>query len=351
MSNGFIAVGRKVWTDTLFPEEKFSQREAFLWIVAHAAWKPSHTHVGNKRVELERGQCAFSGRFLAKKFGWSEPRVRRFIERLIDECVIDADAFDGVTRLSVCNYDKYQAPEKGSVCVGDAATLSERRTDVLKSDAKNEQETNNKKQDTTTREGSDYETALARCIDAAGGAMQHPAQARGVADFSPILALIKKGADMDLDVIPVIKRRSEGKSAASVSSWRYFEGAISEAMEQRKAAEFDISDLGVSEDDFAKALVMVEKIYPGGRKKCPAPERLSPMLVQAAHSLGGGCDGLEKALWAVKYHRIDVDDFDMAFSAKAFFGDTDRLEWYAKKGDECKRLGWKLESDIVPLYC
>jgi hypothetical protein len=349
MENGFIALSRKIWTDSVFPEEKFSQREAFIWLVSQAAWKPVHTHVNGKRVELSRGQCAFAGRFLARKFGWSEPKVRRFITRLVDECVTDADTFDGVTRLTICNYDKYQTGDVERERVTDALALAPRRTDVPPSDAKNEQETNNNKQNTTTRE-SDFSDLMERCTKAANGAMQHPAQARGVADFSPILSLIHKGADMELDVISTIKRRSEGKAAGSVSSWRYFETAINEAFEQRKAVDLDVSDLGVTDDEFAEALRVVEKIYPGGRKKCPAAERLGPLLVKAAHSLGGGSDGLEKTVWAVKWHRIDVDDFDMAFSAKSFFMDADRLEHYAEEGLRCKRLGWWLERDTAPHF-
>lgn len=106
--SGFIQVNRALWDNPDFVDSEMSQREAFMWMVAFAAWRPTKTRVGKIVVDLERGQLAFSLRFMAEKFGWSKSRVSRFLDVLEARSTIGTASGTGVSVITICNYNKYQ---------------------------------------------------------------------------------------------------------------------------------------------------------------------------------------------------------------------------------------------------
>jgi len=105
---GVFAVDRGVWEHPSFDNEPLTQREAWFWLIGEASFKGRTKRIGSVVLELQRGQVAASLRFLADKWQWSEPRVRRFLKRLKSDAMIDAATDAGITVITVCNYDKYQ---------------------------------------------------------------------------------------------------------------------------------------------------------------------------------------------------------------------------------------------------
>ena len=114
MSGGTFSVSRKIWDHEEFMPSPFSEREAFLWIISEAAWKPRNKRVGKIVVSLERGQLAHSTRFLAEAWDWSHSKVRRFLDRLEKRHMIDRIADTGVSVICVTNYDTYQLSSQAS---------------------------------------------------------------------------------------------------------------------------------------------------------------------------------------------------------------------------------------------
>lgn len=106
---GVFAVDRGIWDhDVLSENEPFSRREAWLWIVSEAAWKPHKRRIIGRTIDVSRGQYAGSLRFIASKWRWNEARVRRFLAALISSEMLVAKTDAGVTVLTVCKYDEYQ---------------------------------------------------------------------------------------------------------------------------------------------------------------------------------------------------------------------------------------------------
>jgi len=106
---GVFAVDRGIWEhDLLTDSEPFSRREAWLWLVSEAAWKPHRRRIVGRPIDLMRGQLVGSMRFIASKWRWSEPRVRRFLGALISEGMIGAKIDAGVSVITICKYDEYQ---------------------------------------------------------------------------------------------------------------------------------------------------------------------------------------------------------------------------------------------------
>lgn len=108
MRGGVFAVARNLFDHEIFADEAFTEREAWIWIVKEAAWKPTRVRVGRHLVDLARGQCAFTTRFMAVKFKWSEAKVRRFLSKLKSDAMLTIDTTQQVTRLTICNYNDYQ---------------------------------------------------------------------------------------------------------------------------------------------------------------------------------------------------------------------------------------------------
>lgn len=128
---GVFAVDRGIWDHPIFRRQPFSEREAFIWLVSAAAYKPRRVRVGSAVIELDRGQLAHSLRHLAGLWMWPEPNVRRFLKRLKSDAMIDADSDAGATRVTICNYDRYQRValpgDADSDAVSDAEPTQQRR--------------------------------------------------------------------------------------------------------------------------------------------------------------------------------------------------------------------------------
>lgn len=106
--SGSVMVARSLWDDPAFQNEPFSEREAWVWMIAEARWMEGEKRVGKVIVRLGRGQLAHSTRFLSECWKWSHSKVRRFLERLQNRNMIELSSDTGVTVISITKYDTYQ---------------------------------------------------------------------------------------------------------------------------------------------------------------------------------------------------------------------------------------------------
>lgn len=125
--SGFYLMHRDWQDNPLFGREAFSRRDAWVWMIERACYAPKDIDIAGKTVALQRGQFSSSLRYMAKAWGWDEAKVRRFLSRARSENMIDAATDAGQTIVTICNYDRYQAPEKSSDAPADAAAPQQRR--------------------------------------------------------------------------------------------------------------------------------------------------------------------------------------------------------------------------------
>ncbi|MGX9390533.1 hypothetical protein ACWX0K_07030 [Nitrobacteraceae bacterium UC4446_H13] len=127
-SRGTFSVDRDIFRHRLFNDSApFSRLEAWLWLIAEAAYKPRSVRIAGKTYDLERGQLAVSTRYLAEAWRWPQTSVRRFLdtlkaaqERLTsgsktgshDGPMIGSQSGSGVTIITIYNYNKYQPEAK-----------------------------------------------------------------------------------------------------------------------------------------------------------------------------------------------------------------------------------------------
>lgn len=106
--SGVFTVHRGIFEHALFDGEPYSRRDAWLWLVGNAVWKPTRVRLAGRIIALERGQLAYSERFLAKAWGWSKSKVHRFLGQLKIEAMIDLKSDHETNQITICNYDNYQ---------------------------------------------------------------------------------------------------------------------------------------------------------------------------------------------------------------------------------------------------
>lgn len=128
---GTVNIARALWDDPTFRDSEMSQREAWIWLIAEASWRPRVKRIGTKEIELARAQVAASTRFLAAAWEWSEPKVRRYLDMLENRRMITRATDAGVTIITICKYDDYQSKPRD----GDAATTQQPTQDRRTADA------------------------------------------------------------------------------------------------------------------------------------------------------------------------------------------------------------------------
>ncbi|MBO6629932.1 MAG: hypothetical protein JJ939_16075, partial [Alphaproteobacteria bacterium] len=108
MSGGLFTVDRSIWEHDLFSDEPMTEREAWLWLIGEAAWKPRKVRLGYSLIDIERGQLTHSVRFMADKWKWNKDRVARFLNMLKNRDMIETGTATGQTVITICNYEKFQ---------------------------------------------------------------------------------------------------------------------------------------------------------------------------------------------------------------------------------------------------
>lgn len=119
MKHGYVLVHRAAFDHRLLDDGPYCRRSAWLWLIANSAFEPCRVTVEGMEVQLGRGQCSYSDRFLGRAWGWERTKVRRFLKALEKAGMIRREVppppsapsphTRGQQVLTVENYDHYQA--------------------------------------------------------------------------------------------------------------------------------------------------------------------------------------------------------------------------------------------------
>lgn len=112
--SGTVNIARSIFDDEAFKDQPLTEREAFIWMIMEASWKPRAKRIGNVTVNLDRGQLAASVRFMADAWKWEKSTVDRFLKRLEKRDMIGTASGTGINVITICKYDDYQGGEKQS---------------------------------------------------------------------------------------------------------------------------------------------------------------------------------------------------------------------------------------------
>lgn len=215
---GYIKLYRSVFESEAFDGEPFSRREAWIWLVANAAWKPHEYRFKSTMVPIGRGQLPGARKALAKAWGWGEQRVRTYLELLQSQSMIHLDSNQQLSIITICNYDKYQSEP-----------LESNQQLTSNQPATNHTEERKEAKELNT---ADVHALAQKLFDAGGKTLNRTSGA--LEAMTEPLEWIANGADIDRDILPTVKRLS--LKTKSIATWRYFTEAVAEAKRKREAS-------------------------------------------------------------------------------------------------------------------
>ena len=119
----------------------FQDAEKFKWwidLILLANFEDSKVLVGERLIELKKGQLIVSLSFLSKRWGKAKATILKFLELLESDQMIDRCTDRKVTILTICKYDSYQ--EGADRCLTDANTDTRPIADRCLTETKNVEE-------------------------------------------------------------------------------------------------------------------------------------------------------------------------------------------------------------------
>lgn len=107
-NSGYICLHRKITSHPLYLSEKFTKVQAWIDLILLANHKKSHYFARGIKVDVGRGQLAYSQERLAQRWLWTRGSVIRFLRYLESEHQIVQQKTAITNLISIVNYNRYQ---------------------------------------------------------------------------------------------------------------------------------------------------------------------------------------------------------------------------------------------------
>jgi len=107
---GWVKFHRRYLSSDLWLSEPFTKGQAWVDLFSIANHKDGFIRVRGNRIEVKRGQVAWSQLKLSKRWKWSRGKVRRFLDELenIDDKIVQQKT-RVTTLINILNYESYQS--------------------------------------------------------------------------------------------------------------------------------------------------------------------------------------------------------------------------------------------------
>lgn len=105
---GWISVHRKIKECWIWDEKPFDRTHAWIDLLLSANHQAKKIMFDGTLYEVERGSFITSIRKLCDKWGWSNTKVKKFLEALTDEEMITYKSDTKKTTITIVNYEVYQ---------------------------------------------------------------------------------------------------------------------------------------------------------------------------------------------------------------------------------------------------
>lgn len=114
MDEGWIKLHRKTKNHWLYQEKPFDRYHAWEDILMSANHEQNTFLHGNTLLTIEPGQFVTSLRKLGERWGWSQEKVRRFLNLLVSDAMVRIECDTKKTVIAVENWDIYQTERNGA---------------------------------------------------------------------------------------------------------------------------------------------------------------------------------------------------------------------------------------------
>lgn len=137
MAEGWIKLYRQIKYNALWQDKPFSKGQAWIDILLEVNHTKNDCLLGNKVIKVEVGEKVTSIRKLCNKWGWSNTKVKNFLNLLQKQNMISYKSDTKKTVIKVLNYSDYQRSSNKE-------NISKAHQKHIKNDAKAHQKHTNK---------------------------------------------------------------------------------------------------------------------------------------------------------------------------------------------------------------
>ena len=110
-SEGWIKLHRCIRSNWVWNDKPFSRGQAFLDLLLMVNHEDKKIIFNGSLTEVKRGSCITSIRKLGDKWGWSNKKVKMFLDQLQSDQMITYESNTKRTLVTIEKYDLYQSKE------------------------------------------------------------------------------------------------------------------------------------------------------------------------------------------------------------------------------------------------
>ena len=145
---GWLKLHRSIADHWIYSFKEPDKALAWIDLLIMARHTSGTIMLKGRALELKRGQVGMSQLAMQKRWGWSQNKVKRFLELLKKHSMCDYETNDLTTVITICNFDSFQSRERADERPNERA--DERATnDQSNDDIRMEELKKGKKQDLT----------------------------------------------------------------------------------------------------------------------------------------------------------------------------------------------------------
>lgn len=111
MSLGYISLHRQIRDNRFWLSEPFTKGQAWVDILMLANHKENTIFIRGNRIDIKRGQLAYSKERLAREWKWSEKKVNNFLKMMEKEGQIILIKTPSIVVVEIVNYIQFQEKE------------------------------------------------------------------------------------------------------------------------------------------------------------------------------------------------------------------------------------------------
>ena len=140
--SGWIKLHRKIQDHWLFSFSEPDKALAFIDLVLSASFDNGTVMIKGRTYHIKRGQFLVAQTTLQKRWKWSQNKVKRFLNLLKNERMVDIETDERASIITICNYSDYQGGERAVERPNERAgeRTVERATDEQSNDIKRSKE-------------------------------------------------------------------------------------------------------------------------------------------------------------------------------------------------------------------
>lgn len=109
---GWIKLHRKIQDHWLFSFSEPDKALAFIDLVLSASFDDGTVMIKGRTYNVKRGQFLVAQTTLQKRWKWSQNKVKRFLNLLKNERMVDVQTDERTSIITICNYLDYQGGER-----------------------------------------------------------------------------------------------------------------------------------------------------------------------------------------------------------------------------------------------